>query len=813
MTLFIMASSKVRKILHGIHSHDPLTLFTRNLIVLPPDKADIASDLVTIFTRQPFCLNNPDLKNIAPFLDTKVVETALNGFKSWRLAHMFFVWTSNQDGYKHNIYTYNAMASILSRAQQIALLRSLYLEVLSSHCPMSPGTLGFLIRCLGSAGLVDEANKLFDQVKMTGLCVPNEYTYNCLLEAISKSNSIELIENTLKEMTDNGWSSDKYTLTPVLQAYCNMGKFDRALEAFNEMYQRGWLDAYVFSILVLSLTKWHEVDKAFELIDKMEDLGVQLNEKTFCSLIHGLVKECRVDKALEMFEKMKKSGFAPDIALYDVLIGGLCRNKELKKALHLYSEMKQLHIQPDVGIIFKLASSFSEAQELVQFIGEVHEQVDSETLVLLQNLVFESLTRSGSVKKAHYLLCAVMGGSCEDDADIGGLFKVKKMIPPNDATFSVVIDGLLKAGDLNAALKLFQDMAQNGYKRDILLFNNMIDALCNSDRLSESCELLREMESSGFKPTHFTFNCIYGCLCRKTDVLGALDMVRKMHSLGHQPWIKHSTTLVKELCKYGKAIDACDFLIEMVEVGFPPHVVPYSACLDGLIKIQEVDRALKLFQGVCVHGRHPDLVAYNILIKGLSKAGRIAEAESLLNEMITKGLVPSVVTYNLLIDGYCKLGRVNEAMLYRSKMLERGIKPNVITFSTLVDGLCNADRPDDATLLWNEMEGNGCTPNAVTFMAFVHGLCKCSKPEAALVYLNEMEDRELKPDSYVYVAIIDAFLADSNHIMALEILERMVLKGYFQELHSKDLVTVNDAIKKLLEDDRTSSRVQNLISS
>ena len=92
---------------------------------------------------------------------------------------MFFKWASNQNGYRHNIYTYNAMASILSRARQNALLKALASDVVSSRCSMNPGAFGFLIRCLGSVGLIDEANDLFDQVKRVGLCVPNDYSYNC----------------------------------------------------------------------------------------------------------------------------------------------------------------------------------------------------------------------------------------------------------------------------------------------------------------------------------------------------------------------------------------------------------------------------------------------------------------------------------------------------------------------------------------------------------------------------------------------------------------------------------------------------------
>ena len=63
----------------------------------------------------------------------------------------------------------------------------------------------------------------------------------------------------MKEMRDYGWKFSKYTLTPVLQVYCNAGKFEKALSIFNDMNEREWVDMHVFSLLVLSFSKWGEV--------------------------------------------------------------------------------------------------------------------------------------------------------------------------------------------------------------------------------------------------------------------------------------------------------------------------------------------------------------------------------------------------------------------------------------------------------------------------------------------------------------------------------------------------------------------------
>ncbi|KAG4984660.1 hypothetical protein JHK87_029409 [Glycine soja] len=122
------------------------------------------------------------------------------------------------------------------------------------------------------------------------------------------------------------------------------------------MREKGWVDGHVCSMLALSFSKWSDVDKAFELVERMEGHGMRLNEKTFCVLIHGFVKEGRVDRALQLFDKM-------------------CRtllNKDAHRALSLLTEM-EFGVVPDVGIFTKLISAFPDRSVIVKLLEEVPE--------------------------------------------------------------------------------------------------------------------------------------------------------------------------------------------------------------------------------------------------------------------------------------------------------------------------------------------------------------------------------------------------------------------------------------------------------
>ncbi|KAM7252156.1 hypothetical protein ACFE04_024039 [Oxalis oulophora] len=763
--------------------HKPLkALFSTNASFFssspdPQNNNIIINTLISIFTKQPYNPENPQLLKLAPQVTVKIVESVLNGFNSWQKAHFFFSWASNLSGYKHNVYTYNAMATILSHARQNAALKTLAVDLVNSRTVMSSGSLGFFIRCLGHVGLAKEANFMLDQVKIMGLCVPDSYSYCCLLETLAKSSCVDLVELRLKEMRDESLSIDKYALTPVLQAYCNAGMFDKAVSTFDLIYGSGWVDQHVVCLLVVGYSKWGKVDEAFELIERMEERHVRLNEKTFYVLIHGFVREARLDKAFQLFEKMQKQGFVPGVSLYGVMIEGLCKNKKLDEAFCLYSQMNESGIRPDVGIVSNLASCFSENEELFRFLENNWDGInmDAKANALLYNSVLNALVKNDSVDKAYHLLHSVMGDENSGDIEMDKLCKkIKGVVQPNTASFSIVIDGLLQAAKLDMALTLFQEMRRINCKPNVTLYNNIIQGLCNSNRVEESYDLLKEMRESGFNPTHFTYNSIYGCLCKREDIARALDLVKEMHIHGHEPWIKHSTLLIKRLCENGRVLEACEFLSDMVQEGFFIDIITFSAAMDGLIKIEQLDKALKLFNDIRARGYCPDVVAHNIIINGLCKAQRVSEAQSTMSDMVANGFVPSVVTYNLLIDGWCKIGNFDQAMLCLSKMSGEKREPTVITYTTLIHGFCSAERPEDALMMWNEMEEKACVPNRIAFMALIRGLCKCGKVDEALTYLREMENKEMRPDDCAYIELISIFLSNENALSAFEILNRMI---------------------------------------
>ncbi|KAH7690281.1 TPR-like protein [Dioscorea alata] len=773
----------------------------------------LAHHLLHHFSRPPPLRDPAHLQTLASALTPDAVEAVLRDLQSWRSAHEFFLWVSLQPGFRHSCYTYNAMASILSRVRQPSLLRSLLHEILSRKCPMTPGALGFLIRCVGSQGLVDEAEFLFDHAEELS-CVPNLYTYNCLIEVLAKVGRVRMVELRFREMKN----PDKYSFTAMLQAYCNAGMLDHVWRVFKELHGRGWVDEHVFTILVVAFCRWGKVDKVFELVEAMEGLGMRLNVKTFRVLVHGFAKQGSVEKAVEMFKKMKLAGFDGDLRLYSVLIEGFCAAKAVENGLALYREMKNSGICPDNRLMKMMISSLCGAGDMANANSLLEEEGDKASLaslVSLYNTILDGMIRFGDVERAHLLLRSMManrnslvaqkdGDECEsrefEGAVSESLFRIKKSVLPNDESFSIVLCGLCEGDKLDKALVLFDDMISNACKGNLLMHNNLINKLCSVGRLEESYNMLNKMRELGFVPTEFTNNSIFYCLCKRGDSSTAIDLLKEMRHQGHVPWIKYCTLMVQQLSKQGKVDEACSFLEEMVQIGFLPDMIAYSAAIDGMCRIGEMDKALKVFRDVSSSCYLPDVVAHNIVINGFCKAGRLADAEAILNEMIDKGIVPSTVTYNLMIDGWCKAGRMDKALACLSKMNDESEPPSVATYTSLIDGFCSVGRTEDALQLWNEMQEKGCLPNKIAYSALVYGLCKCGRADVALSYFHEMKERKFEADASLCILMVNCLLLKRNLVSATEFLKQVRPMVESITTDSKDYRLMRKAVYELSKD-------------
>jgi pentatricopeptide repeat protein len=65
--------------------------------------------------------------------------------------------------------------------------------------------------------------------------------------------------------------------------------------------------------------------------------------------MHFLCQRSQVDKAFELFERMRKQDIAADTVVYNILISGLCRDERVTEAFDLFKPMTSEGCCPNSG--------------------------------------------------------------------------------------------------------------------------------------------------------------------------------------------------------------------------------------------------------------------------------------------------------------------------------------------------------------------------------------------------------------------------------------------------------------------------------
>jgi pentatricopeptide repeat protein len=127
-------------------------------------------------------------------------------------------------------------------------------------------------------------------------------------------------------------------------------------------------------------------------------------------------------------------------------------------------------------------------------------------------------------------------------------------------------------------------------------FTAIIHGLFRAGRLEDACNLYNEMCQNGVVPNCYTYNVLLHGFCKARDMESAKKILEKMLSAGFWPDTVSLNTLVNFLCKSGHVYLAADLFTKMKVVGFEPDEITYGMLVDGLCLAGRPDDAYRLLE-------------------------------------------------------------------------------------------------------------------------------------------------------------------------------------------------------------------------
>uniref|UniRef100_A0A803LIU7 DYW domain-containing protein n=1 Tax=Chenopodium quinoa TaxID=63459 RepID=A0A803LIU7_CHEQI len=358
--------------------------------------------------------------------------------------------------------------------------------------------------------------------------------------------------------------------------------------------------------------------------------------------------------------------------------------------------------------------------------------------------------------------------------------KVLDEIPePDVVTFSAMIAGYARNGDVGMAKRLFGDMGKLGLEPNLVSWNGLIAGFNQSGRHLEAIHVFLDMHLRGCQPDGSSFSSVLaaiadlevlnvgiqvhgyvikrGFACDKWVVSSLVDMYGKYACVSEMKQvfdemgcmeIGSCNALVSALAR--NDVEALELFTEMQLAGVKPNAVTIPCLLPACGNIAA------LMHGKAAHCFSirrqitNDVFVGSALIDMYAKCGKIRDSQLCFDAMPTR----NTVSWNAVIGGYAMHGKYKEALEMFDLMLKSGQKLNFITFTYLLSACNQKGLVDEGWHYFISMQKeHGVEAKMEHYACMVSLLSRVGKLEEAYSLIKEMP---FKPDACVWGALLSS---------------------------------------------------------
>merc|ERR1719277_771136 len=231
-----------------------------------------------------------------------------------------------------------------------------------------------IIKGFASSGQYKRAMATLREIRAAGMKMTT-VVFNSVIDAQARAGAMDEISEVLETMKADGIAPDAISWATIVKGYCVQGDLNKAFEVFrstlknsapkDSMIYNNILDGcirhsrfdlaetlleemensevvpsnYTFGILVKLYSRRRQVDKAFEVIERMsKKFNITPNNQVRTCLMCACLNANSPNRAVQVFEELKASPSGADAKAYSSLIGGLVRHRQLPKAVSLVEE-------------------------------------------------------------------------------------------------------------------------------------------------------------------------------------------------------------------------------------------------------------------------------------------------------------------------------------------------------------------------------------------------------------------------------------------------------------------------------------------
>ncbi|KAF8406706.1 hypothetical protein HHK36_008798 [Tetracentron sinense] len=653
-------------------------------------------------------------------------------------------------GISPETYTLNLLISSLCDSGRLEDAKKIFDKMPEKGCQPNEFSFGILVRGYCRAGIGLRALELLNEMRTFG-CSPNRVIYNTLISSFCRDGRVDEAERLVEKMREDGLFPDVVTFNSRISALCSAGNILEASRIFRDMQKDDKLglprpNHITFNLMLEGFFKGRMLDEAEVLVESMKRNGYFTKLESYNIWLMGLVRNGKLVEARIVFKEMVDKGISPNIYSYNIVIDGLCKDGMLSDARMVMDVMINNGISPDTVTYSTLLHAYCRKRKVFDAGNILHEMIRNGCFpnTITCNILLQSLWKEGRISEAEKLLqkmnkrgygldtvtCnIVIDGLCKSEkldkaieivsgmwdhgsaalGDLGNSFiglvdntnNGKKCVP-DLITYSIIIDGLCKAGRLDEAKKKLVEMMSKNLDPDSIIYDTFIRGFCKHGKLSSAFRVLREMEKKGCNKSTKTYNSLILGLRNANQIDEMFGLMNEMKERGISPNVFTYNNLISSLCEIGRTKDATSLLDEMLQRSIFPNVSSFRSLISAFCKACDFGAAQEVFEiGLSICGHKEAL--YSLMFNELLVGGKVSEAKELFEVAVDRCCDVGDFLYKELIEGLCKEENLEGAQAILRKMIDKGYGFNPASFMPVIDCLGKRGNKHEADELAERM--------------------------------------------------------------------------------------------------------------
>ncbi|KAJ0972196.1 hypothetical protein J5N97_020155 [Dioscorea zingiberensis] len=275
----------------------------------------------------------------------------------------------------------------------------------------------------------------------------------------------------------------------------------------------------------------------------------------------------------------------------------------------------------------------------------------------------------------------------------------------NVVSWTVMVSGLAKLGELEEAKRVFESMPE----RSVVSWNAMLSGYVQNDLPEECLLLFNEMLNLGVRPNESTWVTVISACASKGDFQVARSLVHQLQKSRVNLNIYVKTALID----IEGDVQSANELFNRMQT---KDVISWNTMISGYAQHGQWTQAIELFKEMStLKDMKPDTVTMSSVIAACGHLGILEFGRWVVDYIAENQIGLNLSGYNSLIFMYSRCGSLEEA----KRVFEEMPKRDVFSYNSLISGLAaNGDGLEVLKLLM-KMKNELIEPDAITFIGIL----------------------------------------------------------------------------------------------